>query len=181
MNAKKWHEYTTKGESAPSLVGPWVRAIESTELVARLQQAESEASQRPQPAPDEKPDRHESLATLLRAIESTEFAARLQQAESDAGQRPQPAPDEEPDRHETLAILLRAIGAGAAKTCERRRRASHSPIYPCRPSYRRATPPFLPRRSPWAARSGSGESSARCPPRPRRRQHHPPLSSAGRC
>ncbi len=109
MNAEKWHEYTTKGESAPSLIGPWVRAIEGTEFVARLQQAESDAAQRPQPAPDEERDRHECLATLLRAIESTEFAARLQQAESDAGRLPQPAPDEEPDSHETLAILLRAI------------------------------------------------------------------------
>ena len=81
MNAEKWHEDTTKGESPPPLMSLWARAIESTEFAARLQQPESEldAGQHPQPAPDEGSDSQETRASLLRAIESTEFAAHLQQ------------------------------------------------------------------------------------------------------
>ncbi len=73
--------------SSPETFATLLRAVESTEFAARLQQAEAEshASQRPQPAPKEEPNRHETLASLLRAIETTALATDLQQAEADPG------------------------------------------------------------------------------------------------
>jgi hypothetical protein len=91
------------------LTSLWARAIENAEIAARLQKGESDAGQRPEPGPDEDPNRREAASILLRAIESSDYAARLQPAESDAGQRPEPSPDEKPNRHETVATLLHAI------------------------------------------------------------------------
>ena len=99
MNAEKWHEDTTKGESPPSLMSLWARAIEGTEFAARLQQQESEsdAGQSPQSVPGEEPDSQEirasqeTRASLLRAIESTEFASHLQQPGLST---PEPPPSE---------------------------------------------------------------------------------------
>lgn len=191
MNAEKWHENTTeserlpstKGELPPSLFSVWARGIESAEIDARRQQAESDPGETPRPAADEEPESQEMRATLLRAIESTELAARLQRDEPEGGRRAQDVQGEQPSSQETLNVLLRALEnrepagnpqAMAPRTAQPDAPLPHEPparplppeAPPSEPAARDAALPFsaIPMAIPPWERRGNRSLSATSPP-----------------